>query len=73
MIEASFVVARTLLDEIITAGIAAGEFDLKGFDTDVVLRFLLHGYVGPCYYHTDPDTAVYNVKQLFRRAIGVKL
>lgn len=67
-----FEAARTLLGEIISAGITAEEFDLKGFDTEVVLGFLLHGYVGPCYYHTDPDTAVHNVKQLFRRAIGVK-
>lgn len=64
--------ARTLLGELLTAGAEAGEFDLDGFNQDVVLEFLLHGYVGPCYYHTDPDTAVLNVKRLFRRATGAK-
>lgn len=63
--------ARALLGELLTAGAAAGEFDLEGFDQGVVLEFLLHGYVGPCYYHTDPDTAVLNVKQLFRRVTGI--
>lgn len=62
--------ARALLGDLIAAGAAAGEFDLDGFDSDVVLQFLLHGYVGPCYYHTDPETAVLNVKQLFRRVTG---
>ena len=64
--------ARTLLGELIAAGAAAGQFDLDGFNLDVAVEFLLHGYVGPCYYHTDPDTAILNVKQLFRRAVGAK-
>ncbi len=29
----------------------AGEFDLDGLDHDVVLEFLLHGYIGPCFDH----------------------
>ncbi len=63
--------ARALMGDLIAAGAAAGEFDLDGFDGDVVLEFLLHGYVGPCFHHTDPETAVANVQQLFRRAVGV--
>ena len=64
--------ARTLLGNLLAGGAAAGEFDLDGIDHGVVVEFLLHGYAGPCYYHTDPDTAVTNVKLLFRRATGVK-
>lgn len=62
--------ARTLLGGLVAAGVAAGEFNLDGLDEDVVLEFLLHGYIGPCFHHTDPDTAIANVQQLFRRATG---
>lgn len=62
--------ARTLLGDLITGGAQAGDFDLGGLDEGIVLEFLLHGYVGPCFHHTDPDTAVANVQQLFRRATG---
>ena len=62
--------ARALLGDLIAAGAAAGEFDLDGFDHEVVLEFLLHGYIGPCFHATDPDTAVVNVQQLFRRTVG---
>ncbi len=65
--------ARALLGDLIAAGAAAGEFNLDGLDHDVVLEFLLHGYVGPCFHHTNPDTAVVNVQQLFRRAVGAAL
>lgn len=63
--------ARTLLGKLIAAGAEAGEFDLAGLDEEIVLEFLLHGYIGPCFHHTDPDTAVADVQQLFRRAAGV--
>ena len=62
--------ARVLLGQLIAAGVAAGEFDLDGLDHDVVLEFLLHGYVGPCFHHTDPGMAVVTVQQLFRRTVG---
>jgi len=62
--------ARALLGQLITAGTDAGEFDLDGLDHDVLLDFLLHGYVGPCFHHTDPERAVVNVQQLFRRTVG---
>jgi len=62
--------ARTLLGDLVAAGAEAGEFDLDGLDDGVVLEFLLHGYIGPCFHHTDPDIAIANVQQLFRRAIG---
>jgi hypothetical protein len=52
------------------AGLQAGEFDLDGLDHDLVLEFLLHGYVAPCFHHPDPETAVVNVQQLFRRTVG---
>ena len=61
--------ARALLGQLIAAGVAAGEFDLDGLDHDVVLEFLLHGYIGPCFHHTDPESAVVNVQQLFRRSV----
>ncbi|MGB3185764.1 MAG: TetR/AcrR family transcriptional regulator [Ornithinimicrobium sp.] len=66
-----FETARALLGGLIAAGATAGEFNLNGLDEDVVLEFLLHGYIGPCFHHTDPDTAIANVQQLFRRATGV--
>jgi AcrR family transcriptional regulator len=62
--------ARALLGDLVAGGAAAGEFDLHGFDRDVVLAFLLHGYIGPCFHHNDPEAAVLNVQQLFRRVIG---
>jgi AcrR family transcriptional regulator len=62
--------ARTLLGDLLAAGATAGEFNLAALDADIVLEFLLHGYIGPCFHHTDPDTAVANVQQLFRRAVG---
>ncbi len=62
--------ARTLLHDLITGGAAAGEFDLGNLDVDVVVEFLLHGYVGPCFHHTDVDTVISDVQQLFRRTIG---
>ena len=65
-----FEAGRNLLSDIVTAGVEAGEFNIDGLDNVVVLEFLLHGYIGPCFYHTDPNTAIANVQQLFRRAIG---
>lgn len=64
--------ARALLGDLIAAGAAAGEFNLDGLNHDVVLEFLLHGYVGSCFHHTNPDTAVADVQQLFRRTMGVQ-
>lgn len=63
--------ARTLLHELITGGVAAREFDLADLNIDVVVEFLLHGYVGPCFHHTDVETVIADVQQLFRRTIGV--
>ncbi len=62
--------ARMLLGEIITGGVAAGEFDLAGLHKEVVVEFLLHAYVGPCFHHGDIDTAIGDVKYLFRRTLG---
>ena len=62
--------ARILLAELIDGGLAAGEFDLEGLELDVVVEFLLHGYIGPCFHQVDPGLAVANVQQLFRRAVG---
>lgn len=62
--------ARTLLGQLITGGVAAAEFDLGGLNADVVVEFLLHGYVGPCYHHANLNTAIADVQQLFRRTIG---
>lgn len=62
--------AKALLRTLIDAGAEAGEFDLDELDPEVVLEFLLHGYVGPCFHHADPDTAIADVQRLFRRAVG---
>lgn len=62
--------ATGLLKRLIGQGTGAGEFYLDDLDPDVVLQFLLHGYVGPCFHHADPDTAVHNVQQLFHRCLG---
>ncbi len=61
--------ARTLLRDIVDAGSHAGEFALDDLDGEVVVEFLLHAYIGPCFHRTDPDTAITNVQQLFRRAL----
>ena len=66
-----FEAARSLLRHLVAAGTEAGEFDLGRLDHDVVVEFLLHGYIGPCFHHTDPATTITDVQQLFRRAIGV--
>ena len=65
-----FEAARTMLRHIVEAGTEANEFALGALDRDVVIEFLLHAYIGPCFHHTDADTAISNVQQLFRRAIG---
>ena len=62
--------ARTLLRGLIAGGTASSEFDLSGLDEGVVLEFLLHGYIGPCFHHTGQATAIANVQQLFRRTVG---
>jgi TetR/AcrR family transcriptional regulator, transcriptional repressor for nem operon len=63
--------ARTLLGRLIAGGVSAGEFDLGNLDTVVVVDFLLHGYVGPCFHNSDINSAIASVQQLFRRTIGV--
>ncbi len=50
--------------------IAAGDFQLDGFDEDVVVEFLLHGSIGPCFHYGDPNTAIANVQQLFAARLG---
>lgn len=65
--------ARDLLSHLITSGVEAGEFDLSDLDPDVVIQFLIHGYVGPCYHHDDPSRAIANVKQLFHRVLGTDM
>ena len=65
-----FEAARTMLREIVDGGSGAGEFNLDELDHDVVVEFLLHAYIGPCFHHTDPDTAITDVQQLFRRVVG---
>lgn len=63
--------ARSLLTRLIEEGVAAGQLHLDGLDADVVIEFLLHGYVGPCFHHTDKDDAIATVQRLFRRVVGV--
>ncbi len=65
-----FEAARTMLREIVDGGSGAGEFTLDELDHDVVVEFLLHAYIGPCFHHTDPATAITDVQQLFRRVVG---
>ena len=65
-----FEAARTMLRDLVEAGTDAGEFSLDALDHEVVVEFLLHAYIGPCFHHTDQDTAITNVQQLFRRAVG---
>jgi len=62
--------ARALLRTVLEGGVTSGEFDLSGLDTAVVIEFLLHAYVGPCFHHTDLDSAITNVQLLFRRTLG---
>lgn len=64
--------ARTLLADIIANGVDAGDFDLDGLNADVVVEFLLHGYVGPCFHSADQKTAVENVQRLFHRVLEVR-
>lgn len=64
--------ARALLARLLKEGEAAGEFNLDGLDTEVVLDFLLHGYIGPCFHQANQAVAIDNVKRLFRRAIGAE-
>ncbi len=68
--EEPLVAARSLLDDLIRRGTAAGEFDLDGLDVEVVVDFLIHGYVGPCFHQADRGPAVHTVQRLFRRAVG---
>ncbi len=62
--------AARLLTELLESGVASGDFDLGGIDSDTVRQFLLHGYAGPCFHHRDPDIAVRDVQRLFRRAVA---
>ncbi len=63
--------ARSLLAELIHRGTDAGEFHTGGLDAGVVVEFLLNGYVGPCFHHTNADTAIDTVRQLFNRVLGI--
>ncbi len=63
--------ARRLLGGVVMGGVDVDEFELGDLDVEVVIEFLLHGYIGPCFHHNDSDTAITNVQQLFRRALGV--
>jgi hypothetical protein len=51
--------------------VVADEFDLTGLDPDVVVEYLLHGYVWPCFHDVRPATAIESVQLLFRRCVGV--
>ena len=62
--------ARALLHELVSSGLAAGEFDVGDVDLDVVVDVLLHGYLGPCFHHTDLERTVLGVRSLFRRIVG---
>lgn len=65
--------ARALLSHLIAGGVAAGEFDLADLDADIVVDFLIHGYVGPCFHHADANRVIADVVQLFRRTVGAPL
>jgi len=62
--------ARTLLSQLIAGGAEAEEFDPGIVDIDVIVEFLLHGYVGPCFHHTEIEAAIVDVQHLFRRTVG---
>lgn len=62
--------ARSLLGEVVAQGAADGEFDVAGIDTDVLVDFLLHAYLGPCFHGAESDAAIANVQRLFRRVVG---
>ena len=64
--------ARSLMERLLEQGAAAGEFNLDGLDIEVVLDFLLHAYIGPCFHQTDQAVAIDNVKRLFRRTVGAE-
>jgi AcrR family transcriptional regulator len=62
--------ARTLLAEIVDEGSSSGEFDLERLDSHTVVDFLLHAYSGACLHHTDAQSTIVNVQELFRRVVG---
>lgn len=62
--------ARSLLGRLIAGGVAADEFDLADLNGEIVVDFLLHGYVGPCFHSTDIDNVIADVQQMFRRTLG---
>ncbi|HKJ13206.1 MAG TPA: TetR family transcriptional regulator [Ornithinimicrobium sp.] len=64
---------REVLSDLLTGGVAADEFDLRGIDTATAVEFLLHAYVGPCF-HTghDQGRVITDVQRLFRRAVGAR-
>ncbi len=64
--------ASGLMATLLDGGITAGEFDLGTLDRAVVLQFLLHGYLGPCFHNTEPEEAIADVQLLFRRVVGVE-
>ena len=64
--------ARSLLRQLLKAGDEAGEFDIGGLEIEIVLDFLLHAYIGPCFHHGDHVTTIEDVKTLFRRTVGAE-
>lgn len=60
--------SRALLHELLTGGVAAGEFDVPVID--VAVDFLLHAYAGPCYHGTSEADVTTEVIRLFRRVVG---
>ena len=62
--------ARVVLSRLVAGGAEAGEFDLTDLNSEIVVEFLLHAYIGPCFHHGDIDEAVLNVQRLFRRTLG---
>lgn len=64
--------ARTLLVQLVNGGVASDEFDCGRLNTDIVVEFLLHGYAGPCFHHTQIDEVIDDMQQLFRRVVGAR-
>ncbi len=47
-------------------------FRVGDLDHNIVLHFLLHGYIGPCFHDSEPDVAIRNVQPLFRQTVNAR-
>jgi len=47
-------------------------FRVGDLNHNIVLHFLLHCCIGPCFHHSEPDVAIRNVQLLFRRTVNAR-